>query len=129
MAAREDQAQPVVHERHGIVCLTGIERRERRVPGECRTSGTRLAPQLLGLLDEAAPPADPVDRAIASGGRDPRSGIARHALLRPRFECPDERLLDGLLGEIEVAEDANERRDRPPGFLPEQAVDELVRLG
>ena len=53
----------------------------------------------------------------------------RHALPRPCFERPDERFLDGLLGEVEVAQDANERRDRPPGFLAEQAVDELVRLG
>jgi hypothetical protein len=129
MTTREDQAQPIVDERHRIVSLTGLERRERRVGPGRRFAGARLAPQLLGLLHEAATPADPVDRAIARCGRDPRAGIARHSLLRPGLERPDEGLLDGLLGEVEVAQDANERRDRPPGFFPEQAVDELVRLG
>ncbi len=38
----------------------------------------------------------------------------------------DERFLDGLLGEVEVAEDADERRDRPARFVAEQAVDDLV---
>ena len=50
----------------------------------------------------------------------PRSG---HDL-----ERRDERLLDRLLGEVEVAEDADERRDGPPLFLAEQAVDDGVRI-
>ena len=45
---------------------------------------------------------------------------------RPHLERRDERLLDGLLGEVEVAEDADERRDRPARFLAEQAVDDLA---
>ena len=46
---------------------------------------------------------------------------------RPGLERRDERLLDGFLGEVEVAEDADERRDRPALLLAEQAVDDLVR--
>jgi hypothetical protein len=37
--------------------------------------------------------------------------------------------LHGLLSEIEVTEDPDERRDRPPRFLPEQAVDDVVSDG
>ena len=38
-----------------------------------------------------------------------------------------ERVLDGLLGEVEVAQDPDQGRDRPARLLPEQAVDGLVR--
>jgi hypothetical protein len=34
-----------------------------------------------------------------------------------------ERILDGLLGEVPVADGADQRRDRPPEVLAEQAVD------
>jgi hypothetical protein len=63
--------------------------------------------------------------------RDPGTGIRWDPSIRPYLERRDERVLDRLLGEIEVAEDANERRDRPALLLPEQAVDELAggRLG
>ena len=59
-------------------------------------------------------------------GRDPGPGVVRDAPLRPRLEGGDERVLDGLLGEVEVAQDADERRDRPSLLLAEQAVDDLV---
>ena len=56
-------------------------------------------------------------------------GLAGHAPLRPDLESRDERVLDRLLGEVEVAEDADERRDRPPLLLAEQAVDDVVGGG
>jgi len=37
--------------------------------------------------------------------------------------------LNGLLGQVEVAEDPDEGRDRPSLLLPEQAVDDPARLG
>ncbi|MDX6229225.1 MAG: hypothetical protein QOI76_2615 [Frankiales bacterium] len=49
----------------------------------------------------------------------PRSG--------QHLERHDERVLHRLLGEVEVAEHADERRDRPPGLLPKQALDRLRR--
>jgi hypothetical protein len=42
-------------------------------------------------------------------------------------ERHDEGVLHRLLGEVEVAEHADERRDRPPGLLPKQALDRLCR--
>ena len=83
----------------------------------------------LGLLAEAPPPAHAIDRAVPRRGRDPRPGIGRDAPDGPRLECGDERVLDRLLGEVEVAEDADERRDRPALLFAEQAVDDLVRGG
>ena len=50
-------------------------------------------------------------------------------MVRPALERDDERLLDRLLGQIEVAEDADQRRDRPPRLAPEQAVDYIRALG
>ena len=47
-------------------------------------------------------------------------GLSGMPRVRPRLERADEGLLDGLLGEVEVAEDADERRDRPPRLLAEQ---------
>ena len=43
-------------------------------------------------------------------------------------ERADERLLDGFLGQVEVVEDTDQGRDRPPLLPPEQAADDLVRL-
>ncbi len=40
-----------------------------------------------------------------------------------------ERLLDGLLGKIEVPQLADEDRDRPPGFLAEDPVDDGTGVG
>ena len=66
---------------------------------------------------------------MAGRRRDPGPGVVRHAALRPDLERRDERLLDRLLGEVEVAKDADERRDRPARFLAEQAIDEIVGDG
>jgi hypothetical protein len=46
------------------------------------------------------------------------------AVGRPALQGDDERVLDRLLGGVEVAEGANQGRDRAPGLLPEDAVDD-----
>ncbi len=53
-------------------------------------------------------------------------GIVGRAVSRPPLERDDEGLLHRLLGEVEVAEDADQARDRPPRLVPEQAIDELI---
>ena len=89
----------------------------------------RLAGDLGRLLHEAPAAAQPIDRAVARGGRDPGPGVRGDAALRPRLQGGDERLLDGLLGEVEVAEDPDQGRDRSPLLLAEQAIDDLVGGG
>jgi hypothetical protein len=69
--------------------------------------------------------AETVDRPIARDPGDPGPRVIRDAIGRPAFERDYERLLDGLLGRIEIAEDPDQGRDRPPGLMPEQAVDDL----
>jgi hypothetical protein len=65
-----------------------------------------------------------VDRPVARRRGDPRRRIGGHAHARPAFERDDERVLDRLLGAVEVAERACQDGDRLPGLAPEQAVDE-----
>ena len=83
--------------------------------------------QLLGLLGQALAPSQPIDRPISRRRRDPRSRVVGNAALGPGLESRDERILDRFLGKVEVAEDADQRRDRPPLFLAEHAVDDVVR--
>jgi hypothetical protein len=67
MAAGEDQLEPLIGDAAG-----GLERldpRERVVVGVERHEPA-LAPQ-------------PVDRAVARGGRDPRRGVGRDTVARP----------------------------------------------
>jgi hypothetical protein len=116
MATREDQPQPLV----GI----GIALAERRVRrfGVCRTElGQGLEGLALALQVRVAP--EPVDGAVAGDRRDPGPGIVGDPLTRPPLDRRREGVLDGLLGEIEVAEGADQRCDRPPRLVPEQAVD------
>ncbi len=54
-------------------------------------------------------------------------GLSGHAPLRPCLERADERLLDGLLGQVEIADRADQARDHQPLLLAEQAVDGLAR--
>ena len=113
MAAREDQPEPIVRD-GAVVDLVLLARGHERL-------------QLAHLVLEPAGAPDPVDRLVPGRRRDPRTGVAGQPALRPDLERDQERVLDRLLGEVEVAEDADERRDRPPRLLPEQAVDGLVR--
>jgi hypothetical protein len=51
-----------------------------------------------------AEPADPVDRPVAGGRDDPAGRARRHPVGRPSLDGRGESLLDGFLGEVEVAE-------------------------
>jgi hypothetical protein len=64
-----------------------------------------------------------VDRRVARRADDPGGGIVRQTVSRPALDRGREGLLDGVFGEIEVAEDPDQRGDRPPRLAPEQAVD------
>jgi hypothetical protein len=119
VAAREDQSEPVVDERHLLVPSSDLD----------VVDDAGLERERCGLLLQRPLSPKPIDRPVARGGRDPGAGVGGDTAARPRLERPDERLLDGLLGEVEVTQDADERRDRPSRFLTEQAVDKCVGLG
>jgi hypothetical protein len=113
VAGREDQPQPVVGQLVGLGELLLVGAAQRL---ECLELGT------LGVKGALA--AQPIDRPIAGDARDPGAGVVGDAVARPALERDGERVLDGLLGGVEVAEDADQGRDRPPGLLPEGAIDD-----
>jgi hypothetical protein len=99
VAAREDEAEEVVA--YGIVvALVG------------RADGRLVERDDGELAIEARPAADPIDRLVARGAKDPRPRLVRDPLGRPLRERRLERVVHGLLGELEVAaEEANEARE------------------
>ena len=114
MAAGEDEPEPVVREGvFFLVVALGLQ-------------GGELGDG-LALLGHPAVPAEPVDGSVPGGHREPGAGIGRQPVAGPALQRDDERLLDGLLGEVEVAGEPDERRDRPSAFFAEQAVDDTLR--
>jgi hypothetical protein len=75
------------------------------------------------LLAQGPFAAQPVDRLVPGDAGDPCARVRRYAVPRPALDGDDERLLNGLLGRVEVAQDPNEGGDRPSRLVPEQTVD------
>ena len=95
MAAREDESQAIVLDGLALPRRHGIDERIDVLAGT-----PRVGPR--------APP-DRVDGLETSRGHEPRSGIGRHAVARPLLERGPERVVQRLLGAIEVAEQADQR--------------------
>jgi hypothetical protein len=112
MRAGEDQAQALVAE-----ALQAVE-------GGVHDADRRLRGELLVLGPGGAPAAQPVDRVVARDGDEPLGRHRRHACRWPTAERHGERLLQRLLGELEVAQRAHERREHPRAV---GAVDALER--
>jgi hypothetical protein len=92
MAAREDQLEPLIGDRrlvHFVLnCLRHIEQ--------------------AGLRGQRPIAADVVDCAVARGRHEPGARIRGRSLSRPALGRDRERLLGGFLGEVEVAEEADQ---------------------
>jgi hypothetical protein len=65
----------------------------------------------LGLARQRLLAADPVDRAVAGRGGEPRRGVVRRAVSGPSLDGGGECVLEGVLGKLEVAEDADQGRE------------------
>jgi hypothetical protein len=97
VAAGEDQPEAVVGD-HVLLLGLVVIGRGRRLQG----------PQLLQLLVATALAPEPVDRLVAGGGGDPGPRVLRNATLRPDLHGDQEGLLNRVLGEVEVAEYADQ---------------------
>jgi hypothetical protein len=64
-----------------------------------------------------------VDGAAARRERDPGRGVGRDAVARPALERDDVRVLDRLLGAVEVPERSRQGGDGLPRLATEQPVD------
>jgi hypothetical protein len=84
----------------------------------------------LGHLEQArlrgqgAIAADAVDRPVASRRDQPRAGVRRLPVERPALRRDRECLLGGLLGEIEVAEEADQCRDDAAPVIAEGVLED-----
>ena len=78
-----------------------------------------------GLVGQCALPADPVDRTVASRHDQPATWIRRDPVARPPFRGSRERLLGGVLGEVKVAKEADQRSQHPAPLLTEYLLDQL----
>jgi hypothetical protein len=68
----------------------------------------------------------PVDRLVAADIDQPRARISRDAFARPLHERGREGILHGVLGELEVAKEADQGGQNAAPFVPEQQSD-LIR--
>jgi hypothetical protein len=76
------------------------------------------------LLAQGALTAQAVDRPVAGDAGDPGTGVGGDAVPGPALQRGHEGLLHRLFGELEIADHADQRRDRPSRLLPEGAVDD-----
>src|SRR5207253_11468249 len=100
VAASEDQAQAIVLDRLALCRLL---------------RGERLGMLLLQRI-EARAPADGIDRLEAAGRDEPGARVRRHAFGGPLLERRAERLVQRLLREVEVDQQAQERRKNTARF-------------
>jgi hypothetical protein len=109
MAAGEDELEPLVGNR-GLVHIVLSE---------------FLHVEQAELRLERAIAADAVDGAVACRRQEPRSRIRGSTFARPTLGRDRERLLGGLLGEVEVAEEADEAREDTSPFVAEDLLEDL----
>src|SRR5262249_19319976 len=107
VAAGEDQAESLVG--HGFLVVHGWE------------LGEPL--EQLGLAGERALTADPVDRAVPGGGAQPPGWVVWHAVSGPALDGCCKRVLEGVLGELEVAEDADQGREDAAPLLADDLLE------
>ena len=114
MAAGEQQLQPFVG-KHGIVQLIHLG-----LP-------SLLRGEQAGLPGQRLLAADAVDRPVARRRDQPRSRVGWGPLARPAGGGDRESLLGGFLGEVEVAEETDQRGEDTPPVLPEDSLQNLHR--
>ena len=114
MTAGEDQAQPLVGNRGRLVHLLLLA---------VRPVDVFEPPEELRLALEVSLAADAVDRPVAGDGDQPAGGIGRHAVAGPAVQGLRDGILQGVLGQIEVAQGADQRGEDAAVLLAEQAAE------
>jgi hypothetical protein len=79
--------------------------------------------QQASLGGQGAVSPDSIDRPVAGGGQQPRSRVCGRAITRPPLGGDRECLLGGFLGEVEVAEEADQCREDPAPLVAEDLLD------
>jgi len=108
MTAGEDQLEALVADRRVVhLFLRGCRHVEQS-----------------GLRGERAIAADAVDRAVAPRRHQPRARICRRPLAGPALGGDRKRFLRGFLGEVEVAEEADQRREDAAPLVVEDLLED-----
>jgi hypothetical protein len=84
----------------------------------------RAGAELLELRLAGPLTAQAVDRTVAGDGEKPGRGGLGSSRLRPALDCRLERVLEGVLGELEVAERVDQRGQDSRPLLAEDLLDD-----
>src|SRR6266851_4628458 len=79
--------------------------------------------EILEQLAASDVPAQPVDRAPPRGGGDPAARVRWQAVPRPEAKRQRERILDRVLGDLDLPEDPDQGGHGPAGLLAEDPAD------
>jgi hypothetical protein len=111
MATGEDQLESFIAEArltHRILrCL------ERRCPRQIEQAG---------FGGQHPVPTDPINGSIACRRHQPVPGVGGDSVSRPAFRGDREGFLRGFLGEVEIAEEADQGSENAPPLLPEDLL-------
>jgi len=77
-----------------------------------------------GLPQKGAVTVQAVDRPVSRGRREPGTRVSGGAVLRPALGRDGERLLRRFLGEVEVAEEADQRSEDAAPLVAEDPVED-----
>jgi hypothetical protein len=111
MAAHEDELQALVGDRRLVqLILHGFRHVEQ-----------------AGLREKRAITADPVDRPVARGRYEPGARVVGCPVARPALGGDRERVLGGFLGEVEVAEEADQAGEDTAPLLAEDLFERCQR--
>jgi hypothetical protein len=107
VAAREEELEPLIGDRrliHGVLhCLGHVEQ--------------------PGLDRKRAVAADAVDRTVARRRHEPAAGVGGRPFPRPALGSNCERLLGSFLGEVEIAEEADQAGEDAAPLLAEDLLE------
>jgi hypothetical protein len=116
VAAGEEQRESVIGLHRSARLDAGVER-------------GRLAGELRDALAIPSLPAEPVDGLAAGRGHQPGARVARDAVDGPVLERAHRRVLDELLGQVPIAEDAHQRAGQPAALVAQDLGQTLVDGG
>jgi len=110
VATGEDQPKSVIRHRSHL-----LRSRSLRMLVEHR--------EIVEQLAASDVPAQPVDRAPPRRRGDPAARVRWYAVPRPDAKRQRERILDCVLGDLDLPEDPDQGGDRPAGLLAEDPAD------
>ena len=124
------QRRMTAHDDHAQLVVPQLFFRVRFGRGACGRS-RQLRDDRVSFVAESLVAADRVDGDVVRDAEEPPGGIVRRALVRPRLERADHRLLHRLLGERDVSrsEQPCQAGHHAARLMPEQVFEEQPGIG